>query len=332
MLTLRFKSQLSMIFKPFIYIFIFLSLSLKSQNYQEKITFLSSNPFSLKDVISNFENLEDQKVFGKLIVPFDSLNPKKKYPLIIGVAGSFGWKKHHLEYLKMYQESGFATFELNSFKSRGIESTVGKQNQVTTAAMIVDSYKALEKLSAHPLINNEKISITGWSLGGGVALFSAWLPLKNAISKELKFSSHLAFYPPCFFEPENLDFTQSPIHILIGDLDDWTPSDPCNNLVNKLRGHSNIDITIYENSHHGFDREGGLQTNENGYSFKDCMFKLTSDGEVLTNYFNIPMSNPFLQKVGFLFCASKGVTIGGNSNARAKSFVFAKEFMTKTLK
>ena len=56
-------------------------------------------------------------------------------------------RSHHLEYLKMYQNLGFATFELNSFKSRDIKSTVGEQNQVTTAAMIVDAYKALEKTS-----------------------------------------------------------------------------------------------------------------------------------------------------------------------------------------
>jgi len=231
----------------------------------------------------------------------------------------------------MYQNYGCATFELNSFKSRDIESTVGKQNQITIAAMIVDAYKALEKLSIHPLINKDKISITGWSLGGGVTLFSGWLPLKNAINKQLSFASHLAFYPPCFIEPENLDFTQSPIHILIGELDDWTPSDPCNNLVDKLSANSNINITVYKDSHHGFDREGGLETNENGYSFKNCMFKLTRDGDILINYFNIPMSNSFLQKMGFLFCTSKGVTIGGNSEARNKSFIFAKDFMTKTL-
>jgi len=41
-----------------------------------------------------------------------------------------GWRKHHLEYIKMYQEEGFATFELNSFKSRGISSTVGSQEEV----------------------------------------------------------------------------------------------------------------------------------------------------------------------------------------------------------
>jgi dienelactone hydrolase len=197
--------------------------------------------------------------------------------------------------------------------------------------MIVDAYKALETLSNHPSINNDKISITGWSLGGAVTLFSAWLPLKRAINKDLNFASHLAFYPPCFFELENLEFSESPIHILIGEIDDWTPSAPCVDLVNQLGNYSNIDITVYKDSHHGFDREGGLEINKNGYSFKDCMFKLTDDGDVLMNYLNIPMSNAFLQKVGFLFCATKGVTIGGNSYAREQSFKFASDFMIKTL-
>jgi hypothetical protein len=49
------------------------------------------------------------------------------------------------------------------------------------------------------------------------------------------------------------------------------------------------------------------------------------------NYLNIPMTNPFLQKIGFLFCVERGVTIGGNKKARNKSFKFAKYFMNKTL-
>ena len=308
-----------------------ISLSLNSQNLVEKITFQSANPFSFYDVITDLKNQEKQEVYGNLVIPYDSLNPNKKYALVIGLSGSLGWKNHHYEYLTMFQNLGFATFELNSFKSRRIESTVGNQTQVTTAAMILDAYKALESLSKHPNIIKDKISITGWSLGGAVTLFSAWKPLKNAINKDLSFTSHLAFYPPCFIEPSNLEFTSSPIHILIGELDDWTPSDPCKTLVNKLKNKINIDLTIYKNSHHGFDREGGLETNEIGYSFKDCKFKLTDDGYVLMNYFNIPMSNSFLQKIGFLFCTSRGVTIGGNKEARKNSFLFAKEFMIKTL-
>jgi len=207
--------------------------------------------------MSNYSNLKSQEVFGNLVIPKDSLNPNKKYPLIVGVAGSLGWAEHHYEYLKMYQDLGYATFELNSFKSRNITSTVGTQNEITMATMIVDAYKALEKLSDHPQIMKEKVSITGWSLGGAVALYSAWLPLKNSINKSLNFASHLAFYPPCFFEFEDLNFSKVPIHILIGELDDWTPSEPCNNLVNKL-AMSNINVTVYKDSHHGFDIKGDL--------------------------------------------------------------------------
>jgi hypothetical protein len=61
------------------------------------------------------------------------------------------------------------------------------------------------------------------------------------------------------------------------------------------------------------------------------MFDVNTDGDILMNYLNIPMTNPFLQKIGFLFCVERGVTIGGNKKARNKSFKFAKDFMHKTL-
>ena len=312
-------------------IFIFFNMNLYSQEYNEKIKFTSSNPFSLNDIIENLDSQEKQEVFGTLIIPVDSNNLNKKYPLIIGVAGSLGWADHHYEYLKMYREMGIATFELNSFKSRGISSTVGTQNEVTIAAMIVDSYMALEKLSDHPLIDKDKISITGWSLGGGVTLFSAWLPVKNIFNKKLSFASHLAYYPPCFIEPENLDFSKSPIHILIGELDNWTPAAPCESLVEKLKLNTNINITIYDNSHHSFDKNSPVIRNEEAYNFSDCIFKMTSDGKILMNYFQIPMSNSFLQKIGFMFCVGRGVDFGGNPISRKKSFNFSKEFMKKTL-
>ena len=309
----------------------FTSLTVLSQNIEEIISFESSNPFSLNDIIEDFDNQEKQTVFGKLVLPNDSLDPNKKFPLVIGVAGSLGWGEHHYKYLKMYQKMGIATFELNSFKSRGITSTVGTQNQVTISAMIVDAYKALEALSKHPNIDKNKISITGWSLGGGVTLFSAWMPVKNAINKELKFASHLAFYPPCFIEPENIEFSDSPIHILIGELDNWTPAKPCSDLVNKLNKKSNIGLTIYKDSHHSFDRNSPVIRNEEAYNFSNCLFRLSEDGHIMMDYLNIPMSNSLLQKIGFMFCVTRGVNYGGNPVARRKSFTFSEEFMIKTL-
>ena len=165
----------------FIILIFIISFHNNAQN-SETITFKSANPFALSDIINDLENQKEQEVFGKLTLPLDSLNPEKKFPLIIGVAGSLGWRSHHYEYMEMYQENGFATFELNSFKSRDIKSTVGSQVEVTTAAIILDAYKVFEVLSNHPNIDKNKVSITGWSLGGAVALFSGWLPIKEAIT------------------------------------------------------------------------------------------------------------------------------------------------------
>ena len=297
----------------------------------EKIIFQSANPFALSDIINNLDNQTEQEVYGKLTIPKDSINSDKKYPLVIGVAGSLGWREHHYEYMKMYQQSGFATFELNSFKSRNISSTVGSQVEVTTASIILDAYKAFEKLSKHPNIDKNKVSITGWSLGGAVALFSGWKPIIKAISKDLKFASHLSFYPPCFFDPENTEFTDSPIHILIGELDNWTPAEPCNYFVKKISDNSNVNLTIYPNSHHSFDSKEPITFNEKGYSFKNCLFKLNKEGDVLMNYLNLPMSSPLMQKIGFLFCVERGVNLGGNPKSREKAFAFSKSFMMRTL-
>jgi len=314
-----------------IFLILFLFTITLSGQIKEKIFFESANPFAMSDVINSLDNQEKQEVYGVLTLPIDSVSDQK-YPLIIGVAGSLAWRDHHYEYLDMYQKAGFATFELKSFKSRDIESTVGSQVEVTTAMMILDAYRALEKLSEHPNINKNKVSITGWSLGGAVSLFSAWLPIKNAITKKVSFASHLPIYPPCFVDPENTDFTDAPVHILIGEIDNWTPAKPCTDFVKKINKKGNVGLTIYPNAHHSFDSKSELTRNEKGYSFKDCMFKLSEDGDVLMNYLSLPMSSPFMQKIGFLFCVKRGVTLGGNSQARKMAFKFAKDFMKKTLK
>ena len=115
------------------------------------------------------------------------------------------------------------------------ESTVGEQTKVTTAMMILDSYKALDKLSEHPNIDSKRAALTGWSLGGGTALLSGWNPLINAINPKERFAAHLAYYPPCVVEPENLSFTDAPVHILIGEIDDWTPASACLSLVESAK-------------------------------------------------------------------------------------------------
>ena len=322
------------------YIFIvMLSVVIAQETNKETIRFNSANPFSFEEIIMDLDNQEAQEVFGILTLP-NNYNPDEKYPLIIGVAGSLNWGTHHLEYLKMYHEMGFATFQLQSFDSRDVQSTVGSQVEVTTAMVILDSYRALEALSTHPNIDTDRSGITGWSLGGGVSLYSAWLPLIDAINnREFMFAAHLPVYPGCMAYPypnENMQFSTAPIHILIGELDNWVPAAACTELIDKIHASGlphNIDITIYENAHHSFDRVSEVTVNEKGYTLGDCRFPMNEEGTLLlSEYWNIPINTPLRQKLALMTCAGRGPSMGGNAEAREQSFQFSAEFFTKYLK
>ena len=295
---------------------------------QEKITFSSANPFGLKDIITSLDRQKTQQVKGLLKLP----KGNGPFPLVLGVAGSLDWSEHHLEYLEMYRSMGIATFEVQSFSSRNVTSTVGSQTEVTTAMMILDAYRAFEILADDPRIDKDRVAITGWSLGGGVALFSGWLPLVEKITDKVKFAAHLSIYPPCIVEPEDLRCTDSPMHIMIGALDDWVPAAACEELVPKIKNSgTNIGLTVYPDSHHSFDKDSPLAFEGNAYSTVDCRFKMRKDGAVLMNFLSIPMITPFRQKVGLAMCADRGTTMGGNPKARKEAFQFAREFMGKHL-
>ena len=232
----------------------------------------------------------------------------------------------------MYRDMGLATFELKSFASREITSTVGTQVEVTSAMMIVDAYKALSALFNDPRIDSDHIAITGWSLGGSVALFSAWKPLRNAITSHLTFKAHLPIYPPCIVDMESYEFTDSPIHILIGELDNWVPAKPCEDLVDNIRAAGgNAQITVYPGAHHSFDRQSPLEIMPDGYILTDCRFRMRQDGALLTNFLNIPMVTPIQQKISLAFCTDRGPTFGGDRRSRLAAFDFSRGFMAKHL-
>ena len=165
-----------------------------------------------------------------------------------------------------------------------------------------------------------------------MALFSGWLPLVEKINPINNFAAHLTIYPPCIAQPESPEFTQSPMHILIGELDDWVPARACEELVRDAQNFgSSIGITLYKDSHHSFDRLSPISIKEKAYKTVDCRFKIRDDGAVLMGFMNIAMTTPFRQKIGLGLCAKRGPTMGGNPEARNSSFQFTRKFMTQHL-
>ena len=96
------------------------------------IAYKSSNPFEFFHIL-NSKPSEEQQMFGSLIFPQQK---KKKYPLVICMHGSMGWRGHHHEHSVNFLNNGFAIFRVNSFDARGVVSIVEDQIQVTLATVL----------------------------------------------------------------------------------------------------------------------------------------------------------------------------------------------------
>ena len=215
------------------------------------INFKSSNPFEFFHIL-NSKECEEQDMFGSLIFPEVK---KDKYPLVICMHGSMGWRGHHHEHSVNFLNNGFAIFRVNSFDARQVTSIVEDQIQVTLATVLSDCFNALKILSKHPDIDASKIFIAGWSLGGSTAIYSAWEPLAEKLAPDgERFAGHLAFYPGAFMWPEEMRWSNAPIMTLIGADDDYTPAiliEKLSPAINENGGNS--QIITYKDSHHSFD-------------------------------------------------------------------------------
>ena len=215
------------------------------------ITYKSSNPFEFFHILTSQE-CDEQDMFGSLIFPDEG---KEKYPLVICMHGSMGWRGHHHEHSVNFLNNGFAIFRVNSFDARQVVSIVEDQIQVTLATVMTDCFNALKILSKHPNIDSSKIFIAGWSLGGSTAVYSAWEPLAEKLAPEgERFAGHLAFYPGAFMWPEEMRWSKSPILTLIGADDDYTPPvliEKLSPAINQNGGNSKV--IVYKGGHHSFD-------------------------------------------------------------------------------
>ena len=186
-----------------------------------KITFMSASPFEVHHILLKMEEITKHPVSGQLLLP---TNTDKILACVVACHGSMGWRAHHLDHINFWLEAGIAVFRLDCFESRNIQSIVTDQMMVTHAMMLSDAFAALDLLQTHPLIDGEKIAVAGWSLGGTVALYSAWLPIAEALSSGKNcFAAHLPIYPAAHMRPEVQRWSNSPILVLHGEVDDYTP-------------------------------------------------------------------------------------------------------------
>ena len=161
-------------------------------------------------------------------------------------------------------ERGIAVVFPESFTSRQFEEVCTIKMQSRTIRQIdrVQDVMATHAwLKTQPGIDARKIVLLGWSHGGSTVLTTLThrTPL-GEFSDDVKFIEAIAFYPGCtpFAKDAAPAKISSPLTVLMGDADDWTPAAPCSAFVARLKNNDQpATITLYPGAYHDFDNPAG---------------------------------------------------------------------------
>lgn len=249
--------------------------------------------------------------------------------------GSGGPSSLHARMADWLTGQGLAVFRLDHFGPRGVSSTARDQLKVTAQGMLADAIVARDLLATHPDLDASRIGHMGWSKGGIVALSGAVerFAAYAGAAEPLAFS--VAFYPFCNFSfPE--DKLATPLLVLIGDADTWTPAVPCKLLVENWRGAgAPAEIEVYPGARHGFDSNALDLDISSAITVRDtspaCTLTVDEQGRTvsLDGAYALTSSDG---RIDYLrACGTRGVTYGGQPAARDASFLRIKAFLDENL-
>jgi dienelactone hydrolase len=196
-------------------------------------------------------------IAGELRLPVAGTD---RLPAVVILHGSGGLSPNVQSWVPEVNGMGIATFAVDSFTGRGVASTTADQDRFSRLATVVDAYRALDLLAAHPRIDPARIAVMGFSRGGGAAHWAAMDRFRemHAARSPARYALHIAFYPTCNRDLRGALAIGAPVRIVHGTADDYVPIDACRDLVGRLRA-AGRDASIVEiaGAHHNFDLPTG---------------------------------------------------------------------------
>jgi len=281
-----------------------------------------------RQFLSGDKNGTQVTIAGELRIPRAGTD---RLPAVILVHGSGGVGGNVDRWAMELNAMGIATFTIDAFTARGIQSTSANQELLGRLAMTYDSYRALEVVAAHPRIDPSRIAVMGFSRGGQAVLYASLKRFQRMHGPEgLEFAAYIPFYPSCFttyVDDENV--SAKPIRIHHGTADDYVPVAPCRGYVERLRkAGRDVTLTEYPDAHHAFDNpllKEGPQPAPTAQTTRRCTMKEEPVGLIL----NATTGQPFNMQDP---CVERGPNVGHNAAGTAAATQAVKEFLKVALK
>lgn len=218
---------------------------------------------------------------AELYVPADQPGPFGAVVLVHSSGGVQDFRE--CWYARAFAARGFAALVIDSFKPRGVMSTAEDQTRVKTMQMLQDAYGALAFLAADQRIDPARIGVMGFSKGGVVSLWSAIKVVADraeaARGLKQRFAFHLAFYPSCNAPYRSIVTTGGPILMMLGELDDYTPPQPCIDYARRLQASGvKAEFQVIPGAYHAWDNESGPHYLPRVERVMRCEYLIEDDG------------------------------------------------------
>jgi dienelactone hydrolase len=182
------------------------------------------------------------------------------FPAVVALHGCAGLSmrggqpsaRHH-DWGERLAAQGFLVVMPDSFASRGLGSQCQvRQRDVRASGLRVDDAHAARLwLQGRADVKASAVSLLGWSNGASSVLYAVKTGSKVA---GRDFARAVAFYPGCRVPARDGYGARVPLFILMGGADNWTPPEPCRELVEKSKGKgARVDYKEYPGAVHDFD-------------------------------------------------------------------------------
>ena len=173
----------------------------------------------------------------------------------------------YTDYAARFAAAGYHVLLPDSFGSRGsgpICTVRDGERTITVETRRTDAIAAVRWLAARPEVDARRIVVLGWSHGAMTtltAINSARAGHARA-DAETPLAGAVVFYPGCRALLRGNFTVDTPLLMLLGEKDDWTPPARCLQLADRTRERqptAELTVRVYPDSYHGFDGQAPLR-------------------------------------------------------------------------
>lgn len=177
------------------------------------------------------------------------------------------------EYAELLRSQGLAVLVTDSFTGRNEKELCTQrigQRRMDQRHRRLDAWAALQWVAAQPGIDPGRIAVIGWSHGGSTVLSALDLRQEQWPRVGVVPAAAVAFYPGCSEALRQRSLPASPLLLMIGGADDWTPARPCEQWAQSIQSEpvpstresrstrepnapAPLELKVYEGAFHNFD-------------------------------------------------------------------------------